>query len=124
MKMYVIFVKTGRENAVCRELKKRGFDAILPVKRELKRVGKKVDVREKIIFENYVFLRCELTDEVYAKIRKIRNILRILGWNDQNCVPFLKNHEQRYIERLWGEGGEIGREIAENSGTFRKDFKV
>lgn len=100
MKMYVVFVKTGRENAVFHELKKRGFDAILPVKSVIEK-GK---VCEKIIFENYVFLRCELTDEDYGEIRKIRYIWRILGWEDKNSVPFLKKHEQRYIERLWNEG--------------------
>ena len=100
MKMYVIFVKTGRENAVFRELKKRGFDAILPVKQEFRRKGKKQEIIEKIVFENYVFLRCELTPKLCAEILKNRDIQRILGWNDENCVSFLKKHEQIYIESL------------------------
>lgn len=95
MKMYVIFVKTGRENAVFRELKKQGFDAILPVKS---------GISEKVIFENYVFLRCELTPKICEKIAKFRDIHYILGVNDPNCVPFLKKHEQNYIERLWNDG--------------------
>lgn len=97
MKMYVIFVKTGRENAVFRELKKREFDAILPVKCDS-------DGNKKIIFENYVFLKCEMTDKLCEKIMKFRDVQQILGWNDENCVPFLKKEEQKYIERLWNGG--------------------
>lgn len=100
VKMYVIFVKTGRENAVFRELKKRGFDAILPVKRMFRLKGKKQEIVEKVIFENYVFLRCELTPKLCAEITKNRDIQRILGANDENCVPFLKKQEQVYIESL------------------------
>ena len=99
MKMYVIFVKTGRENAVIRELKKRGFDAILPVKRD--------SGKPEIIFENYVFLKCKMTEKICSEITKIRDIHYILGLNDGNCVPFLKKSEQNYIERLWS-GGNLG----------------
>ncbi|MDE5557854.1 MAG: hypothetical protein K2J32_09255 [Ruminococcus sp.] len=100
VKMYVIFVKTGRENVVFRELKKRGFDAILPVKRVFRLKGKKQEIVEKVIFENYVFLRCELTPKLCAEITQNRDIQRILGANDENCVPFLKKQEQVYIESL------------------------
>ena len=100
VKMYVIFVKSGRENVVFRELKKRGFDVILPVKRVFRLKGKKQEIVEKVIFENYVFLRCELTPKLCAEIVKNRDIQRILGLNDANCVPFLKKQEQVYIESL------------------------
>lgn len=104
--MYVVFVRTGRENVVFRELKKYGFEAILPVKQEFRNTGKKWKIEEKIIFANYVFLKCEMTEKKYGEIRKIRYIQRILGWDD-NCVPFLKKQEQSYIEWLWNGGKSI-----------------
>lgn len=98
MKMYVIFVKTGREKAVFRELRKRGFDAILPVRRDFD--------KPKIIFENYVFLKCKINEKICSEIAKIKDIHCILGLNNENCVPFLTKSEQNYIERLWNGGGK------------------
>lgn len=107
MKIFVIFVKTGREKAVFRELKKRGFKPILPLKQEFRRVGEKWEIDEKIIFTNYVFLKCELIENIHSEIRKIPDIQRILGAEDDDCVPFLKKHEQSYIEWLANGGKSI-----------------
>ncbi len=61
MKMYVLQVRSGYEFQVCEELKKQGFDAVLPVRQEYIRRGGKWSIYEKIIFTQYVFLRSEIT---------------------------------------------------------------
>ena len=103
MKMYVIFVATGRELKIYRELKKRGFNVILPQKNE---VGKSGKTFKKVIFPNYLFLKCDLTQEIYCEICRIRSVKYFLGFYPGG-VPFLPRNEQKYIEK-WRKN-EVGR---------------
>lgn len=98
MKMYVLFVASGREVKIYRELKKRGFNVILPQKIEIGKSGKPF---KKVIFPNYIFLRCEMTNKIYCEICHIRNVKYFLGFYTGG-VPFLPNNEQKYIEK-WRE---------------------
>lgn len=98
MKMYVLQVKSGYEISACQELKKRGFDAVLPTVQEYVRHGGKWDLHEKIIFTQYIFIRFEPNEDNYYKIRKIDGVVRFLGYNQP-----LKYSEQKYIE--WLENG-------------------
>lgn len=93
--MYVLFVTSGREAKIYRELKKRRFNAILPQKTETRKSGKQF---KKVIFPNYIFLRCEMTDKIYCEICYIQNVKYFLGFYTGG-VPFLPAHEQRYIEK-------------------------
>ncbi|MDE6034571.1 MAG: transcription termination/antitermination NusG family protein [Ruminococcus sp.] len=100
MKMYVIFVATGRELKIYRELKKRGFNVILPQKNE---VGKSGKTFKKVIFPNYLFIKCDMTQEIYCEICRIRNVKYFLGFH-VGGVPFLSGREQKNIEK-WRQNG-------------------
>ena len=106
MKMYVLQVRSGREISVCRELEKQGFDAVLPVCQEFIRCGGKWNISEKIIFTQYVFIRSEITEENYYRIKKIAGVVRFLGF-ENGVIPPLNYTEQRYIEWLWNDGKPI-----------------
>lgn len=98
MKMYVLQVRSGYEISVYQELKKRGFDAVLPMMQEYRRKNGTWDIHEKIIFTQYLFVRLEPDKHTYHEIKKINGIIRILG----NFQP-LSEREQKYIE--WLENG-------------------
>ena len=98
MKMYVLQVKSGYEISVCNELKKQGFDAVLPTIQEYVRRGGKWDLHEKIIFTQYLFIRLKPDEKNYYEIMKTDGVMRFLG-----CNQPLKYSEQKYIE--WLENG-------------------
>lgn len=98
MKMYVLQVKSGYEISACNELKKHGFDAVLPTVMQYVRQGGKWNLHEKIIFTQYIFIRLEPSEENYYQIRKIDGIVRFLDYSQP-----LKYSEQKYIE--WLENG-------------------
>ena len=98
MDMYVIQVQFRCETSVCHELKKLGFDAVLPTVNEYIRRGGKWIIHERIIFTQYVFIRFEPSEINYYRIRKIRGIIKFLDYNQP-----LKYSEQKYIE--WLENG-------------------
>ncbi len=98
MNMYVLQIKSGYEISACQELRKRGFDAVLPTVREYVRCGGKWNLREKIIFTQYLFIRLEPDEKNYYEIMKIDGVVRFLG-----CNQPLKHSEQKYIE--WLENG-------------------
>lgn len=102
MKMYVLQVRSGYEISAGQELRKQGFDAILPMRQEFIRRGGKWSIYEKIIFTQYIFLRSEITEESYYKIKKIDGIVRFL-----DGFQTLKNDEQKYIEWLENGGNPI-----------------
>lgn len=98
MKMYVLQVKSGYENSACQELRKRGFDAVLPTVLEYIRHGGKWNLHEKIIFTQYIFIRLEPDEKSYYEIRNIDGVVRFLDYKQP-----LKYSEQKYIE--WLENG-------------------
>ena len=102
MEMYVLQVRSGYEISACQELRKQGFDAVLPTVQAYIRRGGKWSIHEKIIFTQYLFIRFELSENNYYKIRKINGIVRFLGYNQP-----LKNSEQKYIEWLENDGNPI-----------------
>ena len=106
MKMYVLQVRSGYEISVCQELRKYGFDAVLPTRQEFIRRGGKWNIYEKIIFTQYVFLRFEITEENYYRIRKIDGVVRFLGFENGVLQP-LNYSEQKYIEWLYNDGKPI-----------------
>ena len=90
MKMYVLQVRSGYEISACQELRKQGFDAVLPIVQEYIRRDGKWSIHEKIIFTQYVFIRFEPNEDNYYKIRKIDGVVRFLGYNQP-----LKHNEQK-----------------------------
>ncbi|MDE5834103.1 MAG: hypothetical protein K2H26_01125 [Ruminococcus sp.] len=106
MEMYVLQVRSGYENSVCQELRNQGFDVILPVRQEYVRRGGQWKICEKIIFTQYVFIRSEITDENYYRIKKTDGVVRFLGFENGTLQP-LDNAELHYIEWLWNAGKPI-----------------
>ena len=70
MKMYVLQVRSGTEISAFHALKRQGFDVILPTMQEYIRKGGNWDLREKIIFTQYLFIRFEPSEENYYQIKK------------------------------------------------------
>ena len=102
MDMYVLQIKPGYEISACQELRKQGFNAVLPTVQEYIRRGGKWSIHEKIIFTQYIFIQFEPSEKSYYKIRNIDGIVRFLGYNQP-----LKNSEQKYIEWLENDGNPI-----------------
>lgn len=106
MRMYVLQVRSGYEISACQELRNQGFDAVLPVRQEFIRRGGTWSIYEKIIFTQYVFIRFELSEESYYRIKKIDGVVRFLGFENGILQP-LNHAEQSYIEWLWNNGKPI-----------------
>lgn len=108
MKMYVLHVRSGYETSAYRQLKERGFDAVLPVKQEFIRINGKWEIREKIIFTQYLFVICDLTDKKnYYEIRKADGVIRFLGNENGKVFEPVRPYEQEYIMRLWNNGKPV-----------------
>lgn len=106
MKMYVLQVRSGYEFSVFENLKKQGFDAVLPTRQEYIRRSGKWSIYEKIIFTQYIFIRLELTKEIYYRIKKFDGVVRFLGFEHGFPQP-LNPAEQSYIEWLWNGGKPV-----------------
>lgn len=106
MRMYVLQVRSGYEISVCQELGKQGFDAVLPMRQEFIRRGGTWSIYEKIIFTQYVFIRFEIIEENYYRIKKIDGVIRFLGYENGVLQP-LTRAEQSYIEWLWNDGKPV-----------------
>lgn len=106
MKMYVIQVRSGYEFSVCQELENCGIETVLPIKQEFIRRSGQWNIREKIIFTQYVFLKLELTEKSYYRIKKIDGVVKFLGFEHGFPQP-LNYTEQAYIEWLWNNGKPI-----------------
>ncbi|MDE6781034.1 MAG: hypothetical protein K2J40_06205 [Ruminococcus sp.] len=106
MGMYVLQVRSGYETRACNELKKQGFDAVLPKRQEYIRRGGKWSIYEKIIFTQYVFINAELTKEIYYRIKKTDGVVRFLGF-EHGFPQSLNLAEESYIEWLWNGGKPV-----------------
>ena len=98
MKMYVLQVRSRTEISAFHALKRQGFDVVLPTMQEYIRKGGNWDLREKIIFTQYLFIRFEPSEENYYQIKKIDGIVKFLGYQQP-----LAYSEQKYVE--WLENG-------------------
>jgi len=108
MKMYVLHVRSGYEISAYRQLRERGFYAVLPIKKELVRIKGVWKVFEKIIFTQYLFIICDLTDKKnYYEIRKADGVIRFLGNENGKVFEPVRPYEQEYIMRLWNNGKPV-----------------
>lgn len=104
MEMYVLQIKPGCEKSVYRELIKKNFEAFLPKKLEYIRKSGEWRLCEKIVFAQYLFVKCSLTDAVYYTIRSIDGVRRFLGHGRPEPLPI---HEECWIEWLDNKGRAI-----------------
>lgn len=108
MKMYVLQVKSGCETSAYQQLKERGFDVLLPMKKEYIRKNGKWELREKIIFTQYLFISCDLTNkQTYYEIKKTDGVIRFLGNENGKRIQSLYPYEQEYIRWLWNSGKPV-----------------
>lgn len=104
MEMYVLQVKSGHEKSAAESLKNLGFLAYCPTRMQeirFKSIWHKV---EKIIFSQYIFVKCELTDDVYYKIKSVTGIVRFVGFGSPEA---LRKHEKEYVKLLNNDGKPI-----------------
>ncbi len=117
---YVIYVISGKEDNVVRQLKafldlNQSFVFVPMMERKFKKNG--VTNTEKVpLFPGYVFVESELPDRIFREqimriIYKTSNIIRLLGYGDSEEIS-LREHEKSalfillnndyYIENSWG----------------------
>ena len=102
MKMYVLQVRSGNEISAFYALKRQGFDVVLPTMQEYIHKNGNWDLREKIIFTQYLFIKFEPSEENYYQIKKIDGFVKFLGYQQP-----LTEREQKYIEWLANNGKPI-----------------
>lgn len=79
MKMYVLLVRSGYEEKIRDELVGKGFRAAVPTEEMHIRSGGQWRICERLIFSGYVFVECDLTNEIYYQIKDIIGVIKFLG---------------------------------------------
>lgn len=104
MKMYVLQVKPGYEEATVRLINDKGYTAMCPTEEIYIRFQGKWRKQLKLVFTQYIFVECELTDEVYYSIKSAFGVVRFLGFDKPEP---LRADEQAYIRLLWNKGKPV-----------------
>ena len=104
MEMYVLQVKPGYEEAAVRLISDKGYAAMCPMEEIYIRFQGQWHKKLKLVFTQYIFVECELTDEAYYQIRSVSGVVRFLGCG--NPEP-LRPDEREYIRLLWDKGKPI-----------------
>jgi transcriptional antiterminator NusG len=76
---YVLQVRTGKEPDIKSEMKRQGYTAAAPTEIRTERKGGKWHEKLRIVFPSYVFIKLDLTDEDFYKIRDVPGVIRFLG---------------------------------------------
>lgn len=104
MKMYVLLVRSGYEEKIRDELIEKGFRAAVPTEEMHIRSGGQWRICERLIFSGYVFVECDLTNEIYYQIKDIIGVIKFLG--NAKAQPLFPD-EQAYIKVLANKGKPI-----------------
>lgn len=117
MKTYVLQVRSGCEENVCRRLKAIGFDVFVPMKKML--IHRKGTWTEQIqpVFSQYVFLHFTPSSENYHLIRHIDGFVRFLG--NGTPQPIISARESAWLEWLRNQDKplEISKIFVSSSGA-------
>lgn len=105
MEMYVLQVKPGCEESAARLIGDKGYIAMCPSEEIYIRSQGRWHKRLKLVFTQYIFVECELTDESYYRIRSVPGVVRFLGFGKPEP---LQPDEQEYIKLLHNKGKPIG----------------
>lgn len=104
MDMYVLQVRPGFEISAAKAVQKLGYTAMCPMKeQQLRRDGRWITNRS-LLFTQYIFVECELADEVYYRIRSVDGAVRFLGFGKPEKLP---KDEAMYIRILNNNGVPI-----------------
>lgn len=104
MEMYVLQVKPGYEETAVRLINGKGYTAMCPTEEIYIRFQGKWRKQLKLVFTQYIFVECELTDESYYKIKSVFGVVRFLGFGKPEP---LRADEQAYIRLLWNKGKPV-----------------
>lgn len=104
MKMYVLQVKPGYEETVARLINENGYTAMCPTEEVYIRLHGQWHKRLKLVFTQYIFVECNLNEEVYYQIKSVFGVVRFLGFGEPEP---LKADEQAHIRLLWNKGKPI-----------------
>lgn len=101
MDMYVLQVRSGFEISAAKTIRERGYTAMCPMKIQHIRRGGKWLLCQSLLFTQYIFVECDLTDDVYYKIRSVDGIIRFLGFGKPEKLP---EDEVQYVRLLDNNG--------------------
>ncbi len=104
MDMYVLQVKPGYEEAAVHLINEMGYTAMCPSEEIHIRSQGRWHKRLKLVFTQYIFVECELTDESYYRIRSVPGVVRFLGFGKPEP---LRPDEQEYIKLMHNKGKPI-----------------
>lgn len=104
MEMYVLQIRPGYEEAAVRLIADKGYTAMCPTEEIYIRFQGQWHKRLKLVFTQYIFVECELTDEAYYNIKSVSGVVRFLGFGNPEA---LRADEQEYIRLLWNKGKPI-----------------
>lgn len=114
MQMYVLQMKPGYEEAAVRLINEKGYTAMCPTEEIYIRFQGQWHKRLKLVFTQYIFVECELNEEVYYQIKSVFGVVRFLGCGEPEA---LKADEQAHIRLLWNKGKPI-----ESSKVYTTNF--
>lgn len=101
MDMYVLQVQTGKERNIAEKLRKSGISVYCPVMEIPERRQGKLCGIARLVFPQYIFVECNLTDKNYRKIKRIPEVMKFLGADSPEP---LRPHEKEYIKILNNDG--------------------
>ncbi len=104
MEVYVLQVKSGYEESAARILNHKGYKAFCPTEEMHIRYGGQWHKKLKLVFTQYIFIECKLSDEDYYRIKNVCGVIRFLGHGKPE--PLLE-HERAYIHWLHNNGKPI-----------------
>lgn len=85
-KWYVLYVNAGQEYAVAKQLQQKGFNTVVPTQSKLIRTKGQWKDQESILFDGYVFIQMNYTAKQYYAIKRIQNVIKLLG-GGKNPIP-------------------------------------
>ncbi len=101
MDMYVLQVKPGFELSAANTLRRRGFNVLCPMTEQHIRRGGSWHISQRLLFTQYLFVECELTDDTYYRIKSVEGVVRFLGFGKPLKLP---KDEALYIRILNNDG--------------------
>lgn len=101
MDMYVLQIKPGFELSAAGTLRKRGYKVLCPMTEQHIRRGGSWHISQRLLFTQYLFVECELTDDTYYRIRSVEGVVRFLGFGKPEELP---KDEAMYIKILNNDG--------------------
>lgn len=103
---YVLHVETGSEENVKKVLNRiNGVKAVIPIQEKLERRQGQERLVLRVIFPSYVFVKLELTPEIYYRIRDTPRVYNFLGSEKPESM---KNNEILHILQMCNEEDVIG----------------